>query len=57
MEELKDQKVLMDYNEQGTWIFGSDPSPEVRNFAVNFNQALLDVDHRLPAKSLRHLKC
>lgn len=53
MEELKDQKVLMDYNEQGTWIFGSDPSPEVRNFAVNFNQALLDVDHRLPAKKFK----
>ena len=53
MEELKDQKVLMDYNEQGTWIFGSDSSPEVRNFAVNFYQALLDVDHRLPAKKFK----
>lgn len=53
MEELKDQKVLMDYNEQGTWIFGSDSSPEVRNFAVNFNQALLDVDHRLPVKKFK----
>ena len=53
MEELKDQKVLMDYNEQGTWIFGSDSSLEVRNFAVNFYQALLDVDHRLPAKKFK----
>lgn len=53
MEELKDQKVLMDYNEQGTWVFGSDSSPEVRCFAVNFYQALLDIDHRLPAKKFK----
>lgn len=53
MEELKDQKVLADYNEQGKRVFGSDSSSEVRSFAINFYQALLDVEHRLPAKKFK----
>ena len=53
MEELKAQDVLMDYNEQGPWIFGSDSSSDIRSFAVNFYQALLDIDHRLPAKKFK----
>ena len=53
IDELKDQKVLSDYNEQGSWVFGSDSPLAVRSFAVNFYQALLDIDHRLPYKKFK----
>lgn len=53
MDELKNQKLLIDYNEQGTWVFGEDSSSEVRSFAVNFDQALLDIEHKLPVKKFK----
>ena len=43
----------MDYNEARNMVFGLDSSPEVRSFAINFYQALLDIDHRLPAKKFK----
>lgn len=54
IEELKNQQLLSDYNEAGTWIFGEDTNEELRSFVINFYQALLDTDHRLP---LTNRKC
>lgn len=48
MKELLDQTLLREYNEGGSWIFGEGTSQSLRTFAINFYQALLDVDHRLP---------
>ncbi len=48
LEELGNQQMLLDYNEAGKWIFGEDTNEELRSFAINFYQALLDTDHRLP---------
>lgn len=53
LEELKNQQILSDYNEAGTWIFGEDTNEEIRTFAINFYQALLDTDHRLPLTTRR----
>lgn len=47
-DEMQDQKILSDYNEAGTWIFGEDTDKTIRSFAVNFYQALLDTEHQLP---------
>ena len=52
-KDLKNQGLLWTYNEQSEWIFGEDSGPRVRSFAVNFYQALLDTDHRLPAKKFK----
>lgn len=46
--ELKNQQLLSEYNYAGTWIFGEDTCDELRTFAVNFYQALLDTAHKLP---------
>ncbi len=48
IDELQDQNKLKEYNEQGSWIFGADTEPALRSFAVNFYQALLDCEHKLP---------
>lgn len=53
IDELNNQELLSDYNNQGPWIFGADSSPAVRSFAVNFYQALSDLDHKLPAKKFK----
>lgn len=52
MRELVDQNKIAEYNELGTWIFGKDTPPQIRTFAVDFYQALLDDKHKLP-----HVKC
>lgn len=48
LDELKNQKLILDYNESGTWIFGENTNEQLKSFAVNFYQALLDIKHRLP---------
>lgn len=52
IDELNNQETLTKYNEQGNWLFGADSIPKVRTFAVNFYQAMLDVEHTLPPKKL-----
>lgn len=47
-DELQNQSTLVEYNYSGTWIFGEDTCDELRTIAVNFYQALLDVEHKLP---------
>ena len=53
MSELRNQDKLKEYNEMGSWIFGADSNSEIRTFAVNFYQSLLDVEHKLPSKKLK----
>ena len=53
IDELNNQEMIADYNNQGPWIFGADSTPALKSFAVNFYQALLDLDHKLPAKKLK----
>ena len=48
LEELKDQELLLDYNNDGPWIFGESTTDELRSFAINLYQAFLDINHRLP---------
>ena len=48
IEELQDQDLIKEYNDEGSWIFGSDSVPMIRSFAVNMYQALLDTEHKLP---------
>lgn len=48
MDELQQQQLLEEYNEADTWIFGKGTTKELRTFAVNFYQALLDTKHTLP---------
>lgn len=48
LEELKNQKKILDYNKAGTWIFGESSNEKIKSFAVNFYQALLDTNHQLP---------
>lgn len=47
-DELKDQELLVEYNQAGAWIFGDDTVEWLRTIAVNFYQALLDKEHKLP---------
>lgn len=48
LEELRSQKIIADYNNEGGWIFGEGTKSELRSFAVNLYQCLLDTEHRLP---------
>lgn len=48
MDELKNQQTISEYNEAGTWIYGAGTNENLRPFAVNFYQALLDTKHTLP---------
>lgn len=48
IDELKNQRLLTEYNDAGTWIFGEDTCDTLKSFAVNFYQALLDTRHKLP---------
>ncbi len=53
MAELENEKIITDYNNFGTWIFGTDTVPVLRTFAVNLYQALLDEEHGLPVQKFR----
>lgn len=48
LDELKNQELILAYNEGGPWIFGEGSSEKLRTFSVNLYQALLDTKHRLP---------
>lgn len=48
MDELQQQQLLEEYNDADTWIFGKETNEQLRTFAVNFYQALLDTKHTLP---------
>lgn len=47
ISELQNYKKLDEYNEMGSWIYGSDTPKKLRPFIVNFYQALLDTEHKL----------
>ncbi len=47
-DELKNQNLIEDYNENGYWIFGKSSNEQLKTFAVNFFQCLLDTKHLLP---------
>ena len=48
LEQLKDQDLISDYNDDGPWVFGESTKKELRSFAINLYQALLDTEHKLP---------
>lgn len=52
LDEMKDQKKISEYNAASSWIFGENTNPQLRSFAVNLYQCLMDVEHQLP-KCLR----
>lgn len=56
IQELENQKIITEYNELGTWIFGKDTPPKIRTFAVNFYQAILDDKHKLPCKKCKNFE-
>lgn len=47
-DELQNQAMLSKYNYSGVWVFGEDTCDALRTIAINFYQALLDVEHKLP---------
>ena len=40
--------MISEYNDSGTWIFGKESNNNIKSFAVNLFQSLLDTKHKLP---------
>lgn len=48
MDDLRNQDFLTEYNDEFGWFFGADSKPELRSFAINFTEALLNEVRKLP---------
>lgn len=51
LQQLNNEKELKEYNDAGPWVYGSSTLFSIRSFAVNFHQALMDYEHKLPFSS------
>ena len=54
MQQLEDIELMHDYNQEDVWIFGKDTPSTYIPFIVNLYQALLDEEHKLPAKKFNN---
>ncbi len=56
LKQLEDIDLMRDYNDADVWVFGADTPPKYIPFVVNLYQALLDEDHRLPARKFQNFE-
>ena len=54
--QLRNQRVLKNYNDKKSWIYGSETPKDMRPYIVNLHQAFMDDRHKLKPKKFKNFK-